>query len=373
MFFHPSPSTNRESSASSAIFISSLNSGGAERVVSHVLNGREKQGKHTSLITLAPAEDDHYPVPKTTRRIVLGLYAPSGNPLRALTYNFRRIVALRKILKKERPENLISFHIEGNVIAILAGMGLPTRIIISERNDPDRPHKSRIWNFLRNRLYKYADLLTANSRVNAEKLKRFAPENKIAFLPNPVVPPKRIPPVIERSYEFLHVGRHVPDKCLNILLKAFADITGDIPQWKLRLVGHGPLTEALKSYAQRLEIPPARIIWQGNVPDPAIFYKSVAVFVLPSRFEGMPNALLEAMSWHLPSIITDATPGPMELITHNENGLIIPAENPNALSSAMKQLAGDMDLRAQMAVEQEKHLTPYRFEDALASWNSILS
>ena len=107
--------------------------------------------------------------------------------------------------------------------------------------------------------------------------------------------------------------------------------------------------------------------------DPFPWYASADAFVLPTRYEGMPNALLEAMAMGLPVIVTDACPGPLEYVEDGESGLVVPVENGGALARAMDRIMGDGDLANRLGSEGRRRV---RADTALprvmAAWNRVL-
>ena len=113
--------------------------------------------------------------------------------------------------------------------------------------------------------------------------------------------------------------------------------------WPLCIVGDGPQRQALEQQVEALNCLMLCHSWVSN-RIPARFSDD-AIFVLPSRFEGMPNALLEAMAAGLPVVVSDASPGPLEVVRHEDNGLVVEVENVQALAAAMRVLAEDAQCR----------------------------
>lgn len=112
--------------------------------------------------------------------------------------------------------------------------------------------------------------------------------------------------------------------------------------------------------------------FRGCVTDPYPYYRAADIFVLASRHEGMPNALLEAMSCALPSIVTDASSGPLEYVSHEVTGLVVPSENSLALAAAMERLAGDNGLQRRLGLAAKARIGNDGFAQALKVWESVL-
>ncbi len=354
-----------------AIVIGSFNNGGAERVASLLANTLTEQGFRVAALTHEGPQADHFKLNPAVRRIVLGSAGASGNPLQAVMANVSRLLALRRAIRQTRPRTVLSFHMEGNILMLIAAAGLGVRTVISERNDPRRPHKRAAWNILRRALYRFADAVTSNSRGNLGAMRDYVSERKLRYVPNPLVLPEDVPGAARREKEFLTVARYVPDKCLDVLIEAFSRIHERLPGWTAHLVGWGAEEKKLRHLCNVLGLQD-KVIFDGKVENPAPFYRRAAIFVLPSRFEGMPNALLEAMSYSLPAIVTDATPGPLEMITDGENGLVVKAENAEELAQAMLVLAENQDLRQKLAAGQKERLRENELTEAVRTWVAVL-
>ena len=159
------------------------------------------------------------------------------------------------------------------------------------------------------------------------------------------------------------------EKGHDILLAAFSKFISHYPQWRLVIVGDGESYDKLKQLASTLNID-SYVIWCGTQSDVFAYYNTATIFVLPSRFEGMPNVLLEAMGCGLPVIVNNASPGPLEFVENEKTGLVVSMEDVDSLSAAMCRLAGDPLLQkqlgqmAQQRIEAEKQLA-YELWDAV--------
>ena len=123
-----------------------------------------------------------------------------------------------------------------------------------------------------------------------------------------------------------------------------------LPDWRLAIVGGGPLEAELQALAAKLNIE-SSVDWIGQVSDPFPLLRGAEFFVLTSRFEGTPNALLEAMACGLPAVVSDASPGPCELIGPEDGaGLIVPVEDAAATAEAIIRLASDEALRLRLGL-----------------------
>jgi len=284
----------------------------------------------------------------------------------------RRMFWLRGKIKSIEADAVLSFLTQTNILTVLATRGLNTRTVISERNDPRlQRHRPRV-ELLRKFLYRRADIVTANSRGALTALEAFVPREKLAFLPNPLALPASTEVATLEAPTIITVGRLVEQKGLDVLLAAWASAAPRLPGWRLAIVGDGPLRGELEALAQTLGVGDS-IDWYGHLTDPFPLVRAAKFFVLTSRFEGTPNALLEAMACGLPGIVSDASPGPCELAGEDESaGLIVPVEDATATAKAIVKLASDEPLRNRLSVGALDRASEYEADLALGVWLKLL-
>jgi GalNAc-alpha-(1->4)-GalNAc-alpha-(1->3)-diNAcBac-PP-undecaprenol alpha-1,4-N-acetyl-D-galactosaminyltransferase len=282
----------------------------------------------------------------------------------------RRTRVLRRTIRTIAPDAVISFLTQTNILTLLAAWGLPTRVVISERNDPIRQQPNFRVALLRKLLYRRSDVVTANSAGAVESLASMVPRSKLALLPNPLGISDTGARVSFSGPTFLAVTRLVPQKAIDVLLKAAALAFVQLPEWRLAIVGDGPLREEMHLLSGDLGIA-SRVDWLGYQDDPVPYLKAAKFFVLTSRFEGSPNALLEAMACGLPSVVSNASPGPLELIG-DDAGLVVPVEDPKATAAAIVALANDESLRTRLGEAAVKRTEMYQLNQAIRVWLDLL-
>jgi GalNAc-alpha-(1->4)-GalNAc-alpha-(1->3)-diNAcBac-PP-undecaprenol alpha-1,4-N-acetyl-D-galactosaminyltransferase len=332
--------------SSVAIVIESFGGGGAQHVASALANHWSRQGIAVTAITFAKPESDVFTLDPRVRRMVVGGSGVSGNALAGLSANMARIRALRAAIRASGAATVLSFVGSTNVLAVLASLGLGKRVIISERNDPARQSLGRIWDRLRHLIYPRADLVIANSQAAIATMKSYVPARKLLWLPNPLRrAAAAASPLDARKPFFLAAGRLDAQKAYDVLLTAFAQVARGRNDIDLVILGSGPLREALETQARELEIAD-RVSLMGRVKDPFPFYRAALAFVHPARFEGLPNAVLEAMSEGLPPVVSDAQEGLREIVQDGRSGLVVPVESAPALAAAMIRLMDEPQMRA---------------------------
>ena len=304
-------------------------------------------------------------------RISLGESEGSSNKLIGGLVSLKRVWQLRQAVKASNAATILSFVAGNNILSVIACIGLGKRLIISERNDPSRQSLGRIWDFLRKATYPWADLVTANSHGALKSLEAFVPKNKLQYVPNPITPLQTTVPTSFRKPLILNVGRLYPQKCQADLIDAFALIAEDFPEWRLTIAGTGPLADELKAQVgsyrlgDRIDIP-------GAVRNIEELYSQASIFVLPSSYEGSPNALLEAMQSGIAAIVSDASPGPLEVIEDDETGLICSVSDPVILAKEIRRLIEDRSLRIRLGEAAQEWVKEFDVSFVMATWSTVV-
>lgn len=273
---------------------------------------------------------------------------------------------LARHLRRRPPDVLLSTSGGANLIAALARLvsGRPMRLVLSERNILYRDQgglKRWFQALLKRWLYPRADCVTAVSRgVAADLTARLGlPAASVRVVYNPVVTPEitdlaTAPPPLRWYCEgppvVLAVGRLVPAKGFDLLLDAFAEL--DRPA-RLVILGEGPLRPELERRSRALGIE-ARVRLAGFDPNPFRHMARCAVFVLSSRFEGLPGALIQAMACGAAVVATDCPAGPAEIVEDGVDGLLVPVGDQAALVARITALLDDRELRLRLG-ERARH------------------
>jgi glycosyltransferase involved in cell wall biosynthesis len=167
------------------------------------------------------------------------------------------------------------------------------------------------------------------------------------------------------------MGRLVRQKGFDLLLEAFARCRTSHPRWTLRILGRGEERQALEAQARALNLGDA-VEFAGVVKNPQDHLAQSQLFVLSSRYEGFPNALLEAMASGLAVVATDCPTGPADIVTHDENGLLVPAGDVGALAAAMDRLMSDAGERRRLGERAREVQARFAPETILAAWDRLL-
>lgn len=368
-----------------AMYIGSLNKGGAERVMCNLAEYFYNEGHKVTMVTTYLA-DDEYELPdgtwyKEPREGCSEIEALNPDDKKkkvwinksedgiarvfsALTLENRggrlanlrnRVQILENIWKQIQPDIILSFLGKNNVMAIKSARSLGIPVVVSVRSNPSREYASKILNISMRHYFPKAAGVVVQTTGAAEY---FGRNVKTKILPNSVHPDfitRSIIPFENRAKEIVSVGRLDDNKNQILLIKAFAEISKEFDDYRLVLYGDGPSREKFKEKAKELGLlDNEKVIFKGNVSDVPDHIGSSEIFVLTSKQEGSPNALIEAMALGLTCISTDCPcGGPRDLITNGENGLLIPMasdeEMVKELANALRRVITDRDFSKKLS------------------------
>lgn len=354
---------------------SSLSRGGAERVMSLMANYWASEGRVVTILTIDSKELDSYSLHTEVKRIALGLMRSSSRPWEAVRNNFYRVKRLRKEIHNLKPDIVISFVDQTNVLTLLATFGLNIGVIVSERTDPNEHYIGWVWHRLRQLLYPYASAVVVQSdRVHAWT-QTFLERDMVFTIPNPVdmhsSGEKKSSYVLPTGPSVVAMGRLTPEKGYDLLLHAFALCATKHSEWWLLIFGEGQERHRLGKLAKDLGIG-KRVLMPGLIDNPRKTFRDADLFVLSSRYEGFPNALLEAMACGLPVVSFDCPSGPREIIRNGKDGVLVPAEDITSLAAAMDSLMSDERKRERLGCRAKEVTELFGLEKVMGMWNTLL-
>jgi len=357
-----------------ALFLPSLHGGGAERVMVNLARGFVDKGLQVDLL-LAKAEGPYLSeVPPTVRLIDLGS--------KRVLYSLPGLV---RYLRGERPRALLSAMDHANVVALWAKKlaRIPTRVVVSVHSTPSvatkraKTMRGRMVPVLIQRFYPWADVIVAVSEGVAKDLVELTglPEEKIHVIYNPVITPElfakaeepldhpwfcpREPPVV------LGVGRLTEAKNFSTLIMAFALVRQKRPA-RLMILGEGEERPKLEALVRELDLQDD-VSLPGFANNPYKYIKRAALFILSSRWEGLPTVLIEALALGTPVVSTDCPSGPTEILENGKWGKLVPVEDIQALARAMSEALAKPERPTPKAWER------FALETAFRQYEGVLS
>lgn len=357
------------------MFISSLTVGGAERVMIELANHWAAQGWPITLIHYSGADmPPGFPLDPRVVEVRLGLHRVSRSPLSAVTNNLHRVKVVRRAIRDSRPDVVLSFM--ANVIALLATVGLRVPVIVSEHRGP-RGELSLPWSILREVTYRRAAFVVM---LTNSALAHLSPalQRRGRVIPNPLpaafVAQPALPAVSARAPSeapvIMGLGRLGPEKGFDLLIRAFAQIATSRPGARLVIWGEGDERAALEDLCRREGVAD-QVALPGATRAPEEELLAATLFVLSSRKEGLPMALIEAMALGCAVIAADCEHGPADVIQHGVDGLLVPPDDVDALAAAMQGLLDDDARRLALAERAPGVRERFTIEAVSARWEAL--
>ena len=356
-----------------AFLISDMAAGGAQRVASILCSYWASQGHKVTLITFEPETTaSFYDLHPDIILERLNLLGGSGHILKAIPANMKRIRALRSLYRWRKPDVLITFMPESNVLGVLSAIGLGIPVLVSERSDPRYIPAQKVWKLLRRITYPLAKAITCQTPKVADF---FDYHKNCVVLPNPLPPP---PTSYDREPDFkppnpfiAGLGRLGHEKGFDILIDAFSKIKDRFPEHHLVILGEGQERASLEKQIKGFELED-RVHLPGQKKRPFSILKNSSIFVVPSRFEGFPNGLCEAMAHGLPVISSSSITAPLSVIRNDFNALVIEDNNSDMLAEALITLLNNPQKAKELGHNAQHIMDEISAEKVCAQWESLI-
>lgn len=343
-------------------FIGTLCNGGAERVVSILAGQMAKQGLDVEILTYYDRPVS-YELDERVKLTAVETMTGSGNKV-------KNLLAIRKYFKKNA-KVVISFLAPFNIMAIAANFGSGVPIVVADRNDPRKVPSNTLVRMVRDILYCFADGVVVQTKKNQEYFSK-AVQKKSIVIYNPIDLKEKAGIALKTEHEktFVTAGRLMPQKNQEMMILAFTNVVKKYPDQKLIIYGEGPSRESLENLVKVHDLQ-EKVLFPGNVKDLHDRIKSAGVFVLSSDYEGMPNALIEAMCLGLPCISTKVS-GATDLIKDHENGLLTELRNQKAFETAMLEMIENKELAEKMAKKASLLNNDLEVNKIMKQWISFI-
>lgn len=338
-----------------AFHLNSLQQGGAERVVSNLANRFAKEGYEVVIATEWYGTDE-FALDQKVRRVHVGLTKEDENRSR-ISKMLRRIWYLRRFMKKEKPDVVVAFTRGVLYRALAAGIGTGIPVVISVRTDPVGHYDKKADKLRIPLLFPHA----AGCVFQTEGAKAFfAPylqENSRIIL-NPLNPKYvGVPEPAVRTKDVVQSGRLVDFKNQPMLIRAFLKVHEKHPDYTLKIYGPDSkdgTKEILESIIHENHAEDfVKLMGGSNTLEKDL--ADAALYAFSSDWEGLPNALMEAMALGLPVVSTDCPcGGPKTLIEDGVNGLLVPIMDEKAMTDGILRLIEDRELAERLGREARK-------------------
>lgn len=351
-----------------------LHGGGAERVFVDLTASLAGRGHDVIVASFdAVGEEPFYPIAPAVKRVALGIGDVRANT--KWTEGPRRIRALRRLARRERPNVAVGFMHSAYLPlgAALLGTGIP--LVASEHISWDH-YRSRPFQGL---LLRLASVLAREITILSEPVRAGFPASlrrRMTVVPNPVDIEGHRPANVDGAEgahrTLLAVGRLEPQKDHRVLIAAFARIAADFPDWRLRIVGEGILRKELEAQIAGLGLQD-RVELPGATAQVDAEYAAAQLFVMPSAFESFGLATAEALGHSLPVVGFADCPGTNELVRDGVNGrLVAGLDREVALAEGLADLMASADLRRRLGQAGPGSVGSFAPDRVVDIWESLL-
>ena len=346
------------------LYIGSLGRCGAERVMTNIANYLSNQYEVT-LVSDANKSADGYPLDERINCVCLGM--TNGG----LKGNLKRIKMLREIVRHAKPDAVLSFMGPTNIRMLLATSDVKVRKIVSVRNDPRVEYGNGLRRAFARLIFRSASGCVFQTQEAMDYFQKSV-RRKSKIIWNPVADK-----FFERSWtpvreEIAVVGRLVPQKNPLLALESFRLISDGYPNVHLTYYGSGPLKESIIAKADEYKLND-RVTIIDNVPNIEDYISSARLFLMASNFEGMPNALMEAMTVGLPCLSTDCPCGGPKAISEGFSAdMLVPCNDAEAIASRMKGLLSDESKQKELSSKERERSSLFRMELVMKKWEDFL-
>ena len=326
------------------LFVTPKNtSGGAERVMSTLVNEFSK--KYDVVFVTFDSKSDFYNISGKVKTCRLNAGTDNYNKIVKFIllpyieckrfYNFKRVV------KKEKPDCVISFLYTSNILSTIICRQLKIPIILSERNDPT------MYNKLKKITMKWFYSKSDGFVCQSSKMKEYAENNylldNVVVIPNPLTMSQISDVVKKKKNKIITVGRLIEQKNHKMLIDVFNRIHNEYKNYKLYIYGEGEKRKELEEYVKTLNLQDY-IFLPGVEMDVLKNNNDSKLFVLPSNWEGYPNVLVEAMANGICSISSKFSSGSAEdIIENGKNGFLFEVGNLDELTNIIRELLNNED------------------------------
>ncbi|SDF31146.1 glycosyltransferase family 4 protein [Cellulophaga baltica] len=344
--------------------ISALHGGGAERVMVLLAEYFSKKGHIVKLITFNDGE--FYELNENITRVKL-------HHGRIKNHKIRSFINLHSYykLKSNRPDFIISFLTLINLITIIVAKIYGINIIASEHIN-HLQQKSKLALFTKKYIYKYANYITVLTSYDINYYKKL--KANVVVMPNPSTFSSFNEIGNIRDKSIIAVGNldRYNHKGFDNLISIVAPIFKKYPDWTLKIIGAGDVGKTfLKNLVEKHNIN-SNVEFFGFKSNVSTYMQESEIFVLPSRFEGLPMVLIEAMSQGMACIAYDCVTGPSDIIENNYNGLLIVDQDSIKMREGIISLINDENLRAKLKNNSTESIKKYDIENIYQQWLKLL-
>ncbi len=357
------------------VFITnSIGFGGAEKMIAYVANGMSQRGHCVAVVNFESVGGEY--INKHTQYFdkSISIYAFDGNKSGKIS-RFQKIIFTRRVVREFEADVMVCFTMYpsfvGKIVHVLTGV--PS--IMSERGNPYVINKCNIFSLLELLVVNQSSggvfQLKGAAEFYSERLQR-----RSTIIPNPIFINDKIEPVLfnEREKSIVSVGRlDNYQKRYDVMIKSFSLFSKNHPEWILKLYGIGSDEDVIKRWCVEEGVAD-KVLFMGLTKQPMVDIRKAGMFLITSDYEGISNALLEAMALGLPCVSTDSEPGGARMLVQNmSNGLLVEVGDHEKIADAMAYFADNPKFAEQCGEKAKDVVTRFDAETTLDEWESYIS
>ena len=347
------------------VFISYFHGfGGAQKQITIIANAMAKLGHQVTMISLCENKEC-YEIDARIKKI----FIPDSK--KGLFKLLDRYNGVKKVLKEEKPDITISFWLQPIYFSFFMSKKYYGKLVYSERCDPSDKQYSGFLGLLRTLSFKKVDGFVFQTSAAKNYFSNDI-QNKSIIIPNPVFIKKNDFKEIKENYNrIVSVGRLHKQKNFSFLIETFNAIKDKHPDITLNIYGEGEEKENLLNIIKKYDLS-NRVFLMGASKNVHQAIIGSRLFVLSSNYEGMPNALLEAMALGIPCISTNWAPGGIiDIIQNNKNGIIVEPNNIEEMSNAIELLLSNKKLSLSISKEALETAKKFAPEQIFQEWEDF--
>lgn len=349
--------------------IGGLAGGGAERVVATIASALAEKDYQVAILTYYKAENEYPFSPKINRiNISNGSYDDFSK-----MFSIKKMIKIRKTILKEKPDNIICFLPNPSVYTFISTLftKFNKRVIFTVRANPNMETSklSRIHKFLFNFVRRVITQNEGQKKCFSKKVQK-----RTIVIPNPMYDELFINDKLysKEVQKIVSVGRLTSQKNYELAINAIEKIHNNYSSIKYYIYGEGPLKDKLQNMIQEKSLDNV-IYLMGFEKDRNKIYGDKDIYLMTSKFEGMPNSLAEAMCMGIPSISTDCDFGPRDLIMNDDMGILLKDYEVDTLVNSLKSIFDNYSIYIEKAEIAKKVLTDnYSFDKIVSKWENII-
>lgn len=344
--------------------------GGTERVLSIIANELSKQKNKFNIHVLSITNENN------TSYFSLEKEIKSDRILKSKDVNFKKqyfevVKGIRHYIKENNIDILIDVEIMASLFSILATRFTKTKLISWEHFNFYQDNGSHLRIYARRLAAKFSNcIITLTEHDKQNYLNNLKVKGKIDYIYNPI---ENISDDVcdISSKKIISVGRLTYQKGFDMLCEVAKEVLRDNLEWKWIILGDGEDKQKIQDKIKEYNLE-GKLILKGKVSNVEDYYKNSSLYVMTSRFEGLPMTLLEAKTYKLPIVSFNCLTGPSEIVKNNVNGYLIDPENVEVMSNRLNMLMNDENKLKEFSNNAQIDIEKFKLKPIIEKWIEVL-